>query len=284
MKKKKVIICVAIALAVFCLSFASAMIILMLNQDGVQTDTFNDSPVGQNISRALNNCSEPQDYYALAQKLVDDNEIYYANEVIKYGYRQTNDKSLDIAVVTGKPTLETAIIEHDMGSISESVQYFLGRETVVGRPCYSGISLYYNPFIYTFDNTTHRIRTIEVSSLFSYDKLDEDYSRFIYMLTNDDELNPGTTTTAVKKIASLTLSRGIQVELAGDVGAQVTDGCSYRFRFDRASGAYKDIGIGVGGSYVENSFDTERIVFSRGASNTATITISKLTGRVSYGE
>lgn len=102
--------------------------------------------------------------------------------------------------------------------------------------------------------------------------------------TNDDELNPGTTTTAVKKIASLTLSRGIQVELAGDVGAQVTDGCSYRFRFDRASGAYKDIGIGVGGSYVENSFDTERIVFSRGASNTATITISKLTGRVSYGE
>lgn len=174
MKKKKIIICVAIALAVFCLSFASAMIILMLNQDGVQTDTFNDSPVGQNISRALNNCSEPQDYYALAQKLVDDNEIYYANEVIKYGYRQTNDKSLDIAVVTGKPTLETAIIEHDMGSISESVQYFLGRETVVGRPCYSGISLYYNPFIYTFDNTTHRIRTIEVSSLFSYDKLDED--------------------------------------------------------------------------------------------------------------
>lgn len=174
MKKKKVIICVAIALAVFCLLFASAMIILMLNQDGAQTDTFNDSPVGQNFSRALNNCSEPQDYYALAQKLVDDNEIYYANEVIKYGYRQTNDKSLDIAVVTGKPTLETAIIEHDMGSISESVQYFLGRETIVGRPCYSGMSLYYNPFIYTFDNTTHRIRTIEVSSLFSYDKLDKD--------------------------------------------------------------------------------------------------------------
>ena len=49
MKKKKIIICVAIALAVFCLSFASAMIIFMLNQDGAQTDTFNDSPVGQNI-------------------------------------------------------------------------------------------------------------------------------------------------------------------------------------------------------------------------------------------
>ena len=174
MKKKKIIICVAIALAVFCLSFASAMIILMLNQDGVQTDTFNDSPVGQNFSRALNNCSEPQDYYALAQKLVDDNKIYYANEVIKYGYRQTKDKSLDIAVITGKPTVATAVIQYGMSGIAESVQYFFGRDTVISKPCYSGFSRYNNAFIYTFEENTHRIQAIETATIFSYDKLDKD--------------------------------------------------------------------------------------------------------------
>ena len=95
--------------------------------------------------------------------------------------------------------------------------------------------------------------------------------------------SPATEEIKAKVVSKLTIGGGIKVALAGDVGAQVESGSHYRLRFDRASGAYKTIGIAVGGSFVENSFDTEKIVFTKG-SKTATLVVSRLTGRITYGD
>lgn len=95
--------------------------------------------------------------------------------------------------------------------------------------------------------------------------------------------DPETEEIKAKVVSKLTIGGGITVELAGDVGALVQAGSHFRLNFDRASGSYKAIGIEVGGSFVDNSFDTEKIVFKKG-SKKATLVISRLTGRITYGD
>lgn len=179
MKKKTIIICIIVAVAVFASSLTAALFIFNGKKDSDYSLSSDNTPDGKAVKSELNGCKTAEDYYNLARRYVDEHKIFYANEIIKTGYQKTKDKSLDIAVITGKPTLESAIIAHSVGDFSESVQYFLGRDTVISKPCYSGLSNYSNAFIYRFDGNTHRIKTIETGSILSYDKLDKDLRNIV---------------------------------------------------------------------------------------------------------
>ena len=175
MKKKTIIICIIVAVAVFASSLTAALFIFNGKKDSDYSLSSDNTPDGKAVKTELKACNTPEDYYDLARQYVDDHKLFYANEIIREGYRVTGDKSLDIAVITGKPTLESSIIGYTLGNVSDSVQYFLGRETVISRPCYSGLSRYNNAFIYHFDSSNdHRINAIEIGSFLSYDQLDND--------------------------------------------------------------------------------------------------------------
>lgn len=174
MKKKTIIICIIVAIAVFAASLTAALFIFNGNKDSDYSLASDNSPESKELKSELKACKTPEDYYALARQYVDDNKLFYANEIIREGYCVTGDKSLDIAVITGKPTLESTIIGLSLDNIPDSVHYYLGRSCVISTPCYSGMSRYNTAAVYEFDSSTHRIKAIEMSNMLSYDKLDKD--------------------------------------------------------------------------------------------------------------
>ena len=179
MKKKTVIICIIVAVAVFASSLTVALLIFNKNRDSEYSLSTDNTPDGKAVKSELNGCKTAEDYYNLARRYVDEHKIFYANEIIKTGYQKTKAKSLDIAVITGKPTVESAIISHLRYGISESIQYYLGRDTVISRPCFTGLNPHDQACIYTFDPETHRIDSVEIGSRLSYGKTDKDLQNIV---------------------------------------------------------------------------------------------------------
>ncbi len=186
MKKKIIIISIIVAIAVFASSLTTTLLILNHHRDGGNNSAYSlrsdDSQVGKTVKSELNDCKTPEDYYNLACRYVDEHKIFYANEIIKTGYQKTKDKSLDIAVITGKPTLLSTVIAYtqhrvysDYG-IADSVQYFLGRDTVISAPCMIGPNTGIMPraLIYHFDSTTRQIIMVEYADEITVSQLDND--------------------------------------------------------------------------------------------------------------
>ena len=183
------------------------------------------------ISAAFDDCQTAEDYLNAAKQAIESNDIYTANEAIKAGYRATKDSSLRLAVVNGKPTVEAAVILHRIGvstvSIpsASSMQYFLGRDVVLGRVVTYDKT--FPAFIYSFHPQTHKLQAIEVCSLVSYDKLDTDL------------LNIALSSTADAGFLTVTFPVMINVDQAAEASHRRETAplnVTYRFEYD-ADGA-----------------------------------------------
>ena len=175
---KKIILIILLLAAVFTVAFAGCG----------QGESSEKAGFGAAFNTAFDDCQTAEDYINAAKKCIESNDIYTANEAIKAGYRATKDPSLRLVVVNGKPTVESSVILHRIFwrtlsfPSANSMQYFLGRDVVLGRsvvdlpPLWSGSTVPFLPpaFIYSFHPQTHRLQAIEVSSYLSYDKLDTD--------------------------------------------------------------------------------------------------------------
>lgn len=126
---------------------------------------------------AFGNCQTAEDFISAAKNCLDKGDVYMANEAVRAGYVKTGDDSLRLLPLSGKPTVESALVNHRLGLSKKAypsaccMQYFLGKELVLAR---ASVPIFSSMLIYTFHPQTHRIQAIEVSSFLSYGKLDTD--------------------------------------------------------------------------------------------------------------
>ncbi len=164
--KKLVAICLAV---VFTLNFVGCH-----SSEKSQSANSGTASVGIDFSK----CESAEDYIDIAKDYLEEGDVYLANEAVRAGYIKTGDATLKLLPLSGKPTVESALIHHRLGLSTTAfpsascMQYFLGKELVIARASVPKISC--PMFIYTFHPQTHRIQAIEVSSFLSYDKLDTD--------------------------------------------------------------------------------------------------------------
>lgn len=184
--KKLVAICLAV---VFTLNFVGC-------HSSEKSQSANSGAVSDALD--LSGCENAEDYINVAGECIENNDIYLANEVIKAGYRATQDSKLKMVVLSGAPTIESIVLEYELKYrnpllfgdwLGNTVQYVLGKDSVISVP--NGYNFFVeNPWIYHFDENNKHIRSISIGSPFTYDELDNELLSFALSQTNRLMFNP----------------------------------------------------------------------------------------------